>query len=332
MTPALRRTLLTAVPTAAALAVYQAIAERRDVRKFPPPGSMVDIGGRRIHLWAEGQGSPSVVVLPCLGGAGIEWAGVQRLLREHTTVCLVDRGGLGWSDPAPWPRSFDRMAAELGAALAASDLPRPYVLVGHSTGGLLARLAAARYREQVIALVLVDSSHEDQNERLPALPRRHRLRWRALGLQLTPLWWTRLATRLHATPPPEWLPDDLAYAHTALDLTRIGLARRNRRADVQEMVGMAGDHHALRDEARQLGDLPVTMITAGLDKRDAATWRELQDEIAGYSDNTVRVFADHCGHHVHHDDPQLVADVVRSVVDESLRVLGGGFRSPHRPT
>lgn len=291
--------------------IHQTLAERRDASRYLPPGRMVDIGGRRIHLWAEGDGGPTVVVVPCMGGAGIAWVGVQRLLRDHTTVCLVDRGGLGWSDSAPWPRTFDAMADELAAALEASDLPRPFVLVGHSTGGLIARLTAARHRELVAALLLVDSSHEEQMWRLDSKNKGLGM-WRYIAQDaLNPPVLRRVTARRRQTP--EWLPADLADAYRAMRLTG-----HHWRADIGEMVAYTRPQHHLRDEARQLGDFPVTMITAGTKDRDEPwypQWLVLQAEIATYADNTTRVFADHCGHHVHHDDPKLVADVIRDTLD-----------------
>lgn len=295
-------------------AAYQAAGEWRDSRRFPAPGRLVDIGGRRLHLWCEGEGPPTVVVLPCMGGPGLEWVGVQRALREHgVAVCLVDRAGLGWSDPGPWPRSFDRMVDELAAALDAAQIPGPHVLVGHSTGGVLVRHYAARHRDRVAALVLVDSSHEAQNERL-AIPATRYLR-SAIRARAKPL---TLARAAHAfgfgnrrERAEKECPADLVDAHVALSLTR-----RRRRADVQEMIAWARVGAGARDANRQLGELPVTMITAGPAGRDDRydTWLQLQNDLATLSTRTTRIFADHADHHVHHDDPDLVVRVIRDVV------------------
>ncbi|MGH3450753.1 MAG: alpha/beta fold hydrolase [Haloechinothrix sp.] len=278
-----------------------------------------------MHLWCEGNQTPTVVVLPCLGGAGIEWAGVQRALQQETAVCLVDRAGLGWSDRSPWPRTMDRMADEVITALDRSGLQPPFVMVGHSTGGLLARLVAVRFRDKVAALVLVDSSHEDQNHRFPK-SLADSLYWRAIRARFRPLGIRRVAVdlgldRQHERVGSE-IPVDPVDTYVALYLTA-----RDRRASVQELIGFARDNPHLRNEARRLGDLPVTMITAGPKRResrwdkDGSTWLELQDDLAGLSSRTTRVFAEHAGHHVHHDDPDLVARVIRDVVDQ---VRAGG--------
>lgn len=107
-----------------------------------------------------------MVIVPCLGGPGALWWDVQRELAKDMSVYTYDRAGLGWSDPGPWPRTFAAMADELHQLLTVAAIPPPYVVVGHSTGGIIARQFAARHPKGLAGLVLVDSSHEDQNYRL----------------------------------------------------------------------------------------------------------------------------------------------------------------------
>jgi pimeloyl-ACP methyl ester carboxylesterase len=134
-------------------AIYQRIHETMDRRRHPPPGRLVQVNGRRLHMWCKGTGSPTVVVLPALGTASIQWASIQRALAPATRVCLYDRGGLGWSEHAPGPRTASDLADELHELLVAADILPPYILVGHSFGGLIARLYAARHRHQLAGLV-----------------------------------------------------------------------------------------------------------------------------------------------------------------------------------
>src|SRR6266498_2515404 len=167
-----------------ASAAYQALSEARDRRRFPPPGELVDIDGRRLHLWRAGEGSPAVVIATSLGEPGHGWADIQRRLAQHTTVVLYDRAGLGWSEEGPWPTG-KRIVEDLHALLHVTRIPPPYVLVGHSAGGLHVRLYAARHPEQVAGLVLVDSSHPHQG---------HRLRQRCGGWRFSrPRGWLQVA-------------------------------------------------------------------------------------------------------------------------------------------
>jgi pimeloyl-ACP methyl ester carboxylesterase len=146
--------LLLALPLAAV--TYQTFGRWRDARRFPPPGRLIQIGASRLHLHRTGTGSPSVVLEAGIAGTSLTWSLVQPGLAELTTVASYDRTGLGWSDSCSTPRTVHTMVQELSSMLVESGLSGPYVLVGHSFGGLLVRAYAAAYPEQVAALVLVD--------------------------------------------------------------------------------------------------------------------------------------------------------------------------------
>jgi pimeloyl-ACP methyl ester carboxylesterase len=147
-------------------AIYQAIATQIDQRAaLPAPGEMVDVGEHRLHLNCLGQGSPTVVLDAGWGYTSVEWSGwVQPEVAEHTRVCAYDRAGMGWSEPEPGPPNATQTADELHALLQEAGEEGPYVLAGHSLGGLYSRIYAERYPEEVAGMVLVDSSHPNQFE------------------------------------------------------------------------------------------------------------------------------------------------------------------------
>jgi pimeloyl-ACP methyl ester carboxylesterase len=149
-------------------AAYQEYGMTRDRRRYPPPGELVDIGGRRLHLLRTRGAGPSLVIVAALGEPAIDWLAVQRALAPEVPMVLYDRGGLGWSDPLPGARTAGRMADELHALLTAARIAPPYALAGHSLGGLIALIYTARHRENVVGLALIDSSHPDMHTRLPA--------------------------------------------------------------------------------------------------------------------------------------------------------------------
>jgi pimeloyl-ACP methyl ester carboxylesterase len=152
--------------------LYQAVGVRRDRRRFPPPGELVDVGGLRLHLRAMGQGSPVVVLESGLAASCISWTPVQQRVATVTRVVSYDRAGLAWSDGARLPRTSGQIARELHTVLARAGLAPPYVLVGHSFGGLVLRSYYRRYPEQVAGFVFVDAAfpHEWLN-----MPRQRRL-------------------------------------------------------------------------------------------------------------------------------------------------------------
>ena len=220
-------------------AAYQVVSETRDRRRSPPPGRLVDVGGHRLHIMCAGEDSPAVVIIPAIGEYSAAWRKVQDGLAVHTAVCVYDRPGLGWSDPvAAWP-SAAGMARDLHSLLETAQVAPPLVLAGHSMGGLVARMFAHMYPDEVAGLALVDSSHPEQNRRLP----------------------------------PGWLQDYPGgkLAEVALDFARpLGLRRlrqgqpgdaqaafalssRGRRADAKELLAMNAICRQTGRTARDLG-------------------------------------------------------------------------------
>src|SRR5215211_2968265 len=143
-------------------AIYQVVATQIDQRTYPPPGEMVDVGTHSLHINCIGQGSPKVILEAANFGMSAHWVRVQQQLAKTTRVCAYDRAGMGWSEPGPEPRDAKQISSELHTLLKGADTGGPYVLVGHSYGGLYARMYAARYPKQVAGVVLVDSSHPEQ--------------------------------------------------------------------------------------------------------------------------------------------------------------------------
>ena len=299
---------LGAVGTASA--AYQVAAETRDRRRFPPPGRLADVGGRFLHLLEAGAGSPAVVIVPAIGGNVLEWLAFHRELATDMRVCVYDRAGFGWSDAPPrgW-QTFDDMADELRRGLAGAGIGPPYVLVGHSIGGIIARRFTVRYRGDVAGMVLIDSSHEDQVRRRRAdgwwrgAPR---MSWFALRQRARVLGLRRLAVQagfgelnaeIARDVPPECAPSARA----------INLTARHRRAVVREIMLMT----RLHGQPPGLGGLPLTVLTAA--GRDA-TWMQMQVELAGLSTASTHIIAAHGGHYLQRDEPDLVASAIRDLM------------------
>jgi pimeloyl-ACP methyl ester carboxylesterase len=126
-----------------------------------PLGQLIDLGGYKMHLFCTGQGSPTVILSPGSGDFSFDWTLVQPRVAKLTRVCSYDRGGEAWSDLGPLPRTMTQEVFDLHRAFAKANIPGPYILVGHSSGGTVMRLFAASYPGDVVGMVLVDGSHEE---------------------------------------------------------------------------------------------------------------------------------------------------------------------------
>jgi pimeloyl-ACP methyl ester carboxylesterase len=318
----IRRSLCALGTAGAALALadiaYQEAAEARDRRRYPPPGDLVDVGGHRLHISSAGEGGPAVVIIPALGGLTTEWLPVRDALASRTSAAVYDRSGFGWSDPIPgWPTAVG-MARELHALLDAAGVPRPLVLAGHSLGGLLARVYAQLYREEMAGLALIDSSHPRQAERLPRPRLQSRRMQRATEVLLDyarPLGLRRLRRSLSGQRPGD---AQAAFA----------LSSRQRRAEAKEQLAFEAICRDADRIAGELGDLPLAVVSSserapGLPEGSRAqrarsrfypAWLELQQELAALSADSVHVVAPSAGHLVHRDDPDLVIGAITDLL------------------
>src|SRR5215475_8876914 len=126
-----------------------------------PPGKLVDIGGRRLHINCTGKGAPTVVMEAGAGDFSFDWGLVQPQVARFSRVCSYDRAGYAWSDPGPTPRTMRQIAFELHTGLLNAGIKGPYILIGHSLGGAIVRTYASQYPKEVAGMVLVDSVHEE---------------------------------------------------------------------------------------------------------------------------------------------------------------------------
>ena len=137
-------------------------------------GRLIDVGGFRLHIHCAGVGAPTIVFDAALGASSISWALVQPAVARVTRACAYDRAGFGWSDAGPMPRTAGRIVSELHELLHRASEPPPYVLVGHSFGGLVMRIFAQRYRNETAGVVLVDPAHPEDWVR-PAPKEQHQI-------------------------------------------------------------------------------------------------------------------------------------------------------------
>jgi len=276
------RLLAVLVALAVAGAVWESFAERHDHAAFPPPGRLVDAGGHRLHLRIEGATMPGpTVILECgIGGAtSNNWGWIEPEVARFARVVAYDRAGLGWSDPGPLPRDGRRIVAELHTALRNAGVAGPYVFVGHSYGGLLARLFVDAYPDDVKGLVLAEPSHPALFTRAPGF--RRAVTVIGLGVRIAPY-----AARLGL------IRALLPLLHTDADVLppAEGAAQRAFLASPALWRGVAAELPSWRRDTspeaaatRRFGDRPLVVLTAGSHGGVPGGWVRLQASTAELS-------------------------------------------------
>jgi pimeloyl-ACP methyl ester carboxylesterase len=301
------------------------------ILKPAPVGELIDLGGYRLHLHSQGTGGPVVIMEAAIWDIGLTWSLVQPEVAKFTRAVVYDRGGLGWSDPSPKPRTAAALVEELHTLLQRADIAGPYVLVGQSFSGLLVRLFAYTYPDEMAGLVLVDAAHEDQDLRYPEAIRNMAKPMFEAQLQMLQ---QRRATADTADPlpsllpAPAQLPGDIAEKYQALiteNTARLDTmiaelaALEESRAQVRAARGL----RAARD--RGLGDIPLIVLSHGIPQSIPglpdevnhayeAEWQQMQIELAAQSRNGQSLVVAGAGHMIHHDRPEQVVAAIRQVV------------------
>ncbi|MGD1859980.1 MAG: alpha/beta fold hydrolase [Leptolyngbyaceae cyanobacterium] len=149
--------------------VYEQGSRRSVAQAFPPPGRLVEVDGKLSHLDCSGEGSPTVILEAGINEGGSQtWERVRPEIAPLSRVCAYDQAGIMWSERRDRPRDADHIAEDLHSLLAAAGESPPYAMVGHSLGGLMIRVFADHYSDEVAGFVFVDSSHPEQNQRFPS--------------------------------------------------------------------------------------------------------------------------------------------------------------------
>jgi len=302
--------------------VTEAVMRARAARRYPAPGRLVDIGGRRIQLDCRGTGSPTVVLESGLDNLGsLSWALVHDSIAATSRTCAYSRAGIMWSDAAPGAFESKRVAEDLHAALTKGGERAPFVVVGHSLGGPYALNFTGLYPTEVAGLVFVDASHPDQLERLRKATGKSMEAPTGMLSAVAALSWTGVV-RLVPDGGPSKLPPAAVAAAGAYTSTSLGPTLDELKG-LAATLGAAGEH-------RQLGDRPLVVLTAmapmpadvlksvGMTReqgeRMQAAWKALHDEEAAWSTHSRHELVPDATHYIHVERPDVVIRAVREVV------------------
>ncbi len=289
--------------------LYEPFAEAADAKSYPPPGQLVDVGGYRLHIHCTGSGSPTVVIDAGLGDWSTSWGEtVQPGVAKTTRVCTYDRAGMGWSDAGPLPRDAEHFARELHTLLQNANVPGPYILVGHSLGGLPVRVFAHEYPSDMVGVVFIESMNPTRFRATSAdmlAQSRSQSQPFSFGAMLSRLGIARLLVKLPFIAPRVSANDDAYYARY--------IRAQSLQTTTDESQGMpaSGEEAAA---VKSFGDLPLIVLTARLNNN--GSWQDWQKELLQLSSNSRQLFAEHSGHNVQHDEPDAAIAAITQMVQQ----------------
>ncbi|MEU4345706.1 alpha/beta hydrolase [Nocardia sp. NPDC023852] len=287
----------------------------------PPIGRFHEIDGRRIFVHRSGSGGPAVVFLPGASAVGLDYFGVQQQVSQFTTAVVYDRGGTGYSDPLPLPRSAAAVATELHELLHALNIAAPYVLAPHSLGGFYAHRFAQLYPQEVAGLVWLDALHRDWDDFMPATASLAAIEQTAPDLeqleQMRPAlreWGTELLADY-----PEHMRQPLLEAKMSDEWLHVGIAERGTLAELATELRAGPNIPDVPVVALTvLGDDPAQPERARQERHDAKTRMDAA-LVSAVSHGKQRILSDTSHHRLCVDRPDAVVQAIRYVVDRAAR-------------
>ena len=266
-----------------------------------------------------GQGNPTVILEAGLGDSSLIWTYVQPEIAKTNLVCSYDRAGYGWSEAGSYPRTALNEVQELHTLLANANVTGPFVMVGHSLGGVNVRVYAHQYPDEVAGMVLVDSAHEDQTL-FPEIQKINEQGLKQLAL-LKFLSYSGLMALAPQNIPNPGLPEDVYAQYQA-----ISASNKNNDTYAAEMT-VGNDNFA---EVRLLhitsfGNMPLIVLSQGRwnaipfiteaeSQRSWEMWQEMQSRLVSLSSESRQVIAEQSEHYIQIDQPDLVINAIRELV------------------
>jgi pimeloyl-ACP methyl ester carboxylesterase len=289
---------------------YETVRESLDASAYPTPGQLIDVGGHRLHLHCTGSGSPTVVLEPGGGASSSDFAWITPVVARDTTVCVYDRAGRGWSDATDSPQDGTHIAEDLHTLLERAHVPGPYVLAGHSFGGLYVQSFAAQFPDQVAGMVLLDSTAPKPGPP-PTDTQSYNVIHRAAALlsAVAHLGVGRLiAQASYGTLPQRAQDEARANASTARHLASF----------LNEFLAEANTSMQEASSLTTLGGKPLIVVTADEGITDSQ-WQSKQDHMATLSTNSLHRHANATHQSLLDDEAdsaaasQAIRDVVSAV-------------------
>lgn len=295
--------------------VYQTAATEADQRRYPPPGILVNVGGYKMHLYCMGDGSPTVILDSANMGTVSNWAWIQPEAGKVTRVCAYDRADSGWSDLSPQPNDTRQNAEALHMLLENAGESGPYVLVGHSFGGLYVRMYAEMFPDEVAGMVFIEGTLPDglkalgKPDVMPNAPD-------AGMMDATPFISRLGILRLMGFPPtdPDLPEPQRGELQAYLSSTKLAESLKRQ----YHLFPVLLDQVRPLYVAESLGDIPVAVILGSEGDGGIAEWQDLFAAQAALSTNHMTIIVDGANHISlvdRQEDAKQTSAVILEVVD-----------------
>lgn len=314
--------------------VYQTTASAQDRETYAPQGKLISVNGHAMHLYCIGEGGPTVILESGVGGNTLLWGYIQPIIAETTRVCAYDRAGYGWSEASSSARTTPNMAEELHILLTQVGIQPPYILAGHSYGGIIVRTYAALYPDEVAGLVFIDATHPNQFSTEHCLP----ACFPEEAIKLVDTFYDVLPTMAHigvvrllvptgSLPLPFFaIPSDFPKRDALIASLSTNTHSETILAEWNAFVQNA----EIVNEIDSMGNLPIRLITAlntyheqplpGQDADDTTqTWMSLQNDLLRLSTKSTQKVIEEATHFsllLNADHAISVIEMVEELVQE----------------
>ena len=293
--------------------LYQSLSQSSDLQRWPAPGRLVEVDGALMHIYCQGTGSPTAILEQGTGSYYSHWGDLVGQLAAETRVCAYDRAGMGYSESLDRPLRSDEVAARLHGLLQNAGITDNIILIGWSLGGIHVRHYYKQFPEDVAGMILLDSSHEQQQQRFGDAAAPRGFDTRRIGAALAGLGVIRISGQMDAA-----LDAAPGTAEHKARSKAVQLQTHWLRAYLNEFEAFRSDQ-ALNSAPPSLRDLPLIVLTRGRAVPDSeqqreAVWQQMQNELVQLSTRRQQVIAHESGHSIHLDQPQLVLDALRQML------------------
>lgn len=271
---------------------------------YNPPGDYhLMNGGFRLYIHCAGEGKTPVIIEAGIGDTLANWLPIQKILSEHTKVCVYDRAGNGLSDPGPGPRTVSQITFELYHLLEKQNIKGPYILMGHSFGGYVAQYFARVFPKKTSGVILVDSSHPDQIHRLADLDKMKNKPKRDIG---------------------GYKFEDVSLLTKEQRFWKhLNAQRKSVWTQMDELKSFKDSAIELKQLKKRFPPIPLAVLSRGLtqlptiegNKSMESVWQDMQKELSALSNQSWQVIAKKSGHSIHQESPDVIIENTIKMVE-----------------